>query len=172
MELTEIITMLRAKLAEIWNEHQDDPESGRLLLGMWKEEARKRISRFSPDRANEFWFLHGNPHGEIEDKAEREYKIFQSEVREYDHYLDALQKHCESFPNFGLVEVDNTIDLQLRKPGRPSDPLYDEAFQRILEGESEKSAFAWFCDKAKIENPDKGVRDSFKAALKRRQKKT
>jgi len=106
MEPTEIITMLRAKLAEIWDEHQDDPELGRDRLGMWKDQAKRRICRFSPERATEFWNLHGNPHSQIEDKAEREYKIFQGEVEEYDRYLDALQMHAEDFPRFWQVEAE------------------------------------------------------------------
>jgi hypothetical protein len=106
MEPTEIITMLRAKLAEIWDEHQDDPELGRNRLGMWKDQAKRRICRFSPERATEFWNLHGNPHSQIEDKAEREYKIFQSEVEKYDRYLAALQMHAKDFPRFWQVEAE------------------------------------------------------------------
>lgn len=70
------------------------------------------------------------------------------------------------------VDMGNGIVLQRGKPGRTPDPSYDEAYQRILNGESVEDAFKWFCDEEKIAKPDKGIRDSFKAALKRRQNKT
>jgi hypothetical protein len=61
------------------------------------------------------------------------------------------------------------IILQLGKPGRRTDPLYDEAYQKIVNGLSEAEAYEWFCKKVPIKVPDKGTRDSFKAAMKRRQ---
>jgi len=61
------------------------------------------------------------------------------------------------------------IILRLGKPGRKPDPLYDEAFQKIDEGLSEVKAYEWFCEKVPIRVPDKGTRDSFKKAMKRRQ---
>ncbi|MDY7076990.1 MAG: hypothetical protein SXV54_08705 [Chloroflexota bacterium] len=68
-------------------------------------------------------------------------------------------------------ETDETV-LRLGKPGRKPDPLYDKAYQWICNGESPEDAFAWFCNEAKITKPDKGTRDAFKAAIKRRQNKT
>lgn len=64
------------------------------------------------------------------------------------------------------------IDLTLNKPGRPPDPNYDEAFRRLQFGHDFKEVFEWFCDEQNIQNPDKLLRDSFRSAMKRRQKNT
>jgi len=61
------------------------------------------------------------------------------------------------------------IVLQRGKPGQKPDPLYDEAFQKIEEGLSALEAYDWYCQEVPIKVPDKGTRDSFKAAMRRRQ---
>jgi len=64
------------------------------------------------------------------------------------------------------------IDLTSKKPGRKGDSLYDDAFRRLQDGEDNLSVFQWFCTQGNIINPDKHLRDSFKAAMKRRQNKS
>jgi hypothetical protein len=63
------------------------------------------------------------------------------------------------------------IVLQRDTPGRPSDEAYDNAFRRILDGEKAEEVFDLFCAEASITKPDKGTRDSFKKAMKRREEK-
>jgi len=61
------------------------------------------------------------------------------------------------------------IDLSLNKPGRPPDPIYDEAFRRLQLGDDIEGVFKWSCNEQGIEHPDKNNWDSFKSAMKRRQ---
>ena len=62
------------------------------------------------------------------------------------------------------------MDLTQKKPGRPTDTLYDNAYERLLAGDDPNEVFQWYCDDAGIKNPDKNARDSYKAAMKRRHK--
>ena len=64
------------------------------------------------------------------------------------------------------------IDLSLNKPGRPPDPIYDEAFRRLHLGDDIEDVFKWSCNEQGIEHPDKNNRDSFRSAMKRRHKNT
>jgi len=61
--------------------------------------------------------------------------------------------------------------LQLGRAGRPRDPLYDQAHEKIQAGESETEVYKWWLKQrgTVVPVPDKGVRDSFKKAMKRRE---
>lgn len=72
----------------------------------------------------------------------------------------------------GQGKPGSKVVLQLGKPGRKPDPLYDEASQKVAAGQSIDSVFAWFCEQANMVRPEKATRDAFKAAMKRRQNKT
>ncbi|RLC83358.1 MAG: hypothetical protein DRI79_13980 [Chloroflexi bacterium] len=86
------------------------------------------------------------------------------------------QKYCSDLAQQTSTPAEAStggdITLRLGKPGRRPDPLYDKAFERIRGGESIEDAFRRFCEEANIKKPDKGVRDAFKAAIKRRQNKS
>lgn len=69
------------------------------------------------------------------------------------------------------IGVGMDIALQRGKPGRPPDPLYNQAYQRMVKGESWTEAFDWYCKKTGIEKPTKSDRDAFKRAMKRRASK-
>jgi hypothetical protein len=54
-------------------------------------------------------------------------------------------------------------------PGRPSDLLYDTAFEKIRNGELKQGkARAWFFEQAHITRIDKGAKDAFNQAMRRR----
>ena len=59
--------------------------------------------------------------------------------------------------------------LQLGRAGRPRDPLYDQAHEKIQAGESETEVYKWWLKQRGTVVPDKGIRDSFKKAMKRRE---
>lgn len=61
---------------------------------------------------------------------------------------------------------------QYARPGRKPDPNYDEAFSKVCSGElSQGEAYKWFLKQPGI-TPDKGTRDAFNAAMRRRRDKT
>lgn len=68
----------------------------------------------------------------------------------------------------GFPAPQKEVYLGHKKPGRPSDPPYDEAAKMIKGGMTEKDAFDWYCDKAKIEKPNRNDRNNFKSAMRRR----
>jgi hypothetical protein len=63
-------------------------------------------------------------------------------------------------------------DFSIGKPGRKPDSLYDQAYQKVIDGESIGDVYKWWCHEANISRPDKGTRDAFKAAIKRRRNKS
>jgi hypothetical protein len=63
------------------------------------------------------------------------------------------------------------IVLQTRSGGRGADPAYDKAHEMIQNGTSWQEAFKWFCESQKIAKVDRSVRNSFKQAMDRRNKK-
>jgi hypothetical protein len=73
-----------------------------------------------------------------------------------------------------LLEFEHLgfYEWEYSKAGRGADAIYDEAFQKIESGEmSQKEAYGWFLEQAKISRPDKGTRDRFNSAMRRRRKK-
>lgn len=62
------------------------------------------------------------------------------------------------------------VNLGSSRAGRPPDPLYDQAFEKLRAGEAAEDIFAWYCQHAGIVSPSKSDRDGFKAAMKRRSK--
>jgi len=54
-------------------------------------------------------------------------------------------------------------------PGRPPDPWYDEAYELLRAGRTMDDVFDWYCGMTDVENPDKGYRNSFVKAMRRRQ---
>jgi hypothetical protein len=67
---------------------------------------------------------------------------------------------------------EKRIDLTRGKPGRKPDPLYDQTFQRIQDGEDYLDVFKWWCQEGGIEKPTSYDRKRFKTAMKRRQNKS
>jgi len=100
---------------------------------------------------------------------ERGMATFRSWIQRVQTHFDELARRQQIEPS-PPAEGDKAskIALQFRKPGRQRDPLYDEACQRIRNGEAPGDVFTWFCGKAGIAKPEKAVRDAFKAAIKRR----
>jgi hypothetical protein len=98
----------------------------------------------------------------------------------FHHFIWRVNSHFDSLTRRqvgkGVLPIGygrtGEIVLQTRRLGRTPDPRYDEAHQRMCNGESPKDVFAWFCDEARITEPDKRARDKFKAAMKRRQTKS
>lgn len=66
-------------------------------------------------------------------------------------------------------EKKNT-SLQLNRPGIKSDPLYNQAFEKIYGGMTAVKAFKEYLNAALITESDKKNRAAFKAAMRRRQK--
>jgi len=101
---------------------------------------------------------------------ERGMSTFRNWIQRAQTHFDELTRQQQIEPSLPAEDDKaSKIALQLRKPGRPPDPLYDEAYQRIQNGEAPGDVFTWFCGKAGIAKPEKAVRDAFKAAMKRRQ---
>lgn len=63
------------------------------------------------------------------------------------------------------------LNLTRGSPGRKPDELYDQAYQRIRDGEDEMGVFKWYCAAAKIKYIDYSIKRCFKEAMKRRSKK-
>lgn len=93
-----------------------------------------------------------------------------------DELIDTLKWYLDTYAEFPQLVAAGTPPrdkrdrtLQLAAPGRPRDSAYDVAADLIKRGEKDyKEAFEGFCQSQGITNPDKYVRDSFKAAMKRR----
>ena len=77
----------------------------------------------------------------------------------------------ESEARVNTWNSDNPMILASKKPGRQTDPNYDEAHRRIEKGEDVLSVFKWYCDQEDISEPDKFDRKRFKEAMKRREGK-
>ena len=69
-----------------------------------------------------------------------------------------------------ISDQQRPINIIRGKPGRPTDSGYDSAYRRISIGMDNGEVFTKFCEEAGIKFPDKNVKDSFRAAMKRRQK--
>ena len=67
-------------------------------------------------------------------------------------YWEELSQYLKSrFPiitgqaRIGIEGGQRTINLTQKKAGRKPDILYDQAYQRILEGDDNDVVFRWFC---------------------------
>ena len=69
----------------------------------------------------------------------------------------------------GIDELQSApIFLQLKKPGAPRDPAYNQAAERIKGGMTWLEAYKLFLKETNTKDSDKNQRDSFKSAMKRR----
>jgi hypothetical protein len=92
------------KLDALWEEYKDRPGIGIGARYEWKKGTFETLGEFDPERARIFDTLHGNPHGEIKDTAERERKIFESEVQTYRAFLIAWHGDWKDRLNSLLVK--------------------------------------------------------------------
>jgi hypothetical protein len=94
--------------------------------------------------------------------------------------VNIIEWYLESYTAFPQVGSgkkagvgEPIMDLQFRRPGRPRNTAYDEAFAFIVSKKMDfKEAFEWYCEQEGITKPTKDDRNAFKAAMKRRQKDT
>lgn len=107
-----------------------------------------------------------------------EYITDWSELVEYMKQLrDAL---VEKFPEVGGEDhtqgkiKKGETRIQKKDAGRPRDTLYDEAYNRLLEGEDVTSVFDWWCEKENVDTQNRKQftldRKRFKKAMKYREK--
>jgi hypothetical protein len=98
--------------------------------------------------------------------SDRDWRRFSATISDE---WDRERERRASIAEYKRKKAGGGIILRLGKPGRKRDPYYDEAAQRIRDGQSYDKVFEWWCQVTETAKPDKGVRDSFKQAIKRRQ---
>ncbi len=96
----------------------------------------------------------------------------------FKYWQELANKLHEIFPPIpGDVErelftpTSQNLHLTHGSPGRKPDEHYDEAYQRIRDGEDEMEVFKWYCEVEKIRSSNIYIKKSFKAAMRRRSKK-
>lgn len=106
-----------------------------------------------------------------------EYKFYQHIGNQFEEIVDFVIARsssnivAEQQYEWLASRTEGVISLQLGKPGAKSDLLYNAAFEQIYNGGKEEEVYENFCVEAKIAKPNKRDRDSFKAAIRRRNNK-
>jgi hypothetical protein len=145
----------------------------------WKEKniewIKQRIEKISSMDSSNFtqWGIATLPKAETEQWLLEEWVsqvFFQHIVGNWEGLppIEEAETQAESLEELG---DSKKVVLQSGKPGRPSDPAYDKAYDKIKEGRDYKEVFEEFCKEQAITKPDKIVRDSFKSAMNRRKEK-